>query len=126
MNNTQRIGSASFNQTRNLDWEIVEVSDFNGDDKPDLVWSNGGTGQNVVWYMDNNTRIGSATIDPMTNIDWNIRGVGDFNEDGNDDLVWRNSSNGQNVVWYMNDNTRIGGASFKQSDQSELGYCWGQ
>ena len=84
-------------------WQLVGVGDFNADGKPDLLWRNSATGQNVVWYMNGATIASTApllTVAPASG--WQLVGVGDFNADGKPDLLWRNSATGENVVWYRN------------------------
>ena len=36
------------------------AADFDSDGKPDIVWRNSTTGQNVVWYMDGHHAYGVA------------------------------------------------------------------
>jgi hypothetical protein len=43
-------------------WKIMGTADFNGDTKPDILWRDTVTGQNVVWYMDGITTTGSASL----------------------------------------------------------------
>ena len=43
-------------------WTIEGVGNFNADRKPDLVWRNLATGQNVIWFMDGKNFLnGSST-----------------------------------------------------------------
>jgi hypothetical protein len=35
-----------------LDWEIKGVGDFNGDNKPDILWRYKPTGLSAVWHID--------------------------------------------------------------------------
>ncbi len=75
--------------------------DFNGDGKADLVWRNGVTGQNVVWFMDGTTFLGQAPLPGVADTQWQMAAVADFNGDGMPDLLWRHRTTGQNVVWYL-------------------------
>jgi len=52
-------------------WEVVQVSDWNADGKPDLVFRNKNTGLVFVWYMNGTTL---TTSDFITQIDptWEI------------------------------------------------------
>ncbi len=83
-------------------WQIVATADFNGDARPDLLWRNDDTGQNVVWYMNGTTFLSQAMLPAVPDVRWRIVAAGDFNADAKPDLVWRNDTTGQNVVWYMN------------------------
>ncbi len=87
-------------------WDIVATGDFNHDYKPDLVWRNQSTGQNVVWYMNGATQLGTSAALPSLGGSWQLIGTGDFNNDGSPDLVWRNPSTGANAIWLMNGITR--------------------
>jgi hypothetical protein len=83
--------------------------DFNGDGKPDLLWSNTANGATYVWYMDGPVLIADAfvaLIDPS----WKVQGVADFNGDNKPDIVWRNTANGNTYVWYMDGPTLLGDA----------------
>jgi YD repeat-containing protein len=87
-------------------------NDFNGDGRPDILWRNGVTGENLVWYMDGSSYLGYLDLppqDPSSN--WVIVGTNDFNADGKTDIVWRNSSTGSLVVWYMDRVNYIGSAN---------------
>ncbi len=69
-NNTQISGSASLTTVDN-GWDIKGISDFNSDNRPDILWRHGTAGQNVLWFMGstNNTQISSsaslATVDRL-------------------------------------------------------------
>jgi hypothetical protein len=56
-------------------WNIVGVGDFNGDAKPDILWRNYGTGQQIVWLM-NGTNLDYYKLlaPPITDAAWNIVG----------------------------------------------------
>ncbi|MCA3026411.1 MAG: VCBS repeat-containing protein [Rhodocyclaceae bacterium] len=52
-------------------WEVVQIADYNGDNKPDFVFRNASTGLVFVWYADGTTLQGSAfitQIDPVWEI----------------------------------------------------------
>jgi hypothetical protein len=98
-------------------WQIVGVADFNGDNKPDILWRNSASGQNAVWYMNGVTLTGTAFLPSSApGSGWQIVGVADFNSDGKPDLLWRNSLSGQNAVWYMNGVTLTGTAFLPSCD----------
>ena len=109
MNGTTWTGLFSYIATVNpaTGWNIAGVGDFTGDGKPDILWRNANTGENVIWHMNGATWTDAfnyvATVNPAAG--WNIAGVGDFNSDGKPDILWRNASTGANVVWYMSGTT---------------------
>lgn len=76
MNGTalSRVSFFTPNQVSDTKWKIVGVSDFNADNKPDLVWQNQADGQIGVWFM-NGTSLSSVSLfDPskVTDTDWRI------------------------------------------------------
>ena len=109
-NNTQIMSSASLT-TVGGSWDIKGIADFNGDDRPDLLWRDGASGQNVLWFMggNNNTQIMSSASLTTVGGSWDIKGIADFNGDDRPDLIWRDGASGQNVLWFMGgtNNTQI-------------------
>jgi hypothetical protein len=78
-------------------------SDFNGDDKADILWQHT-SGARAIWLM-NGTTYGSSVNLGTVAISWNIAGSSDFNRDGKSDILWQNSSTGQRLIWIMNGTT---------------------
>ncbi|TLY82230.1 MAG: VCBS repeat-containing protein, partial [Gammaproteobacteria bacterium] len=71
----------------------------------DILWRNGSTGQNAVWFMNGATIVSSTSIQSVTDLNWKIVSVGDYNGDGKADILWRNGSTGQNAIFFMNGGT---------------------
>jgi hypothetical protein len=94
-------------------YELVGVGDFSvpGDNKPDFVWRNGATGDNLIWFMNGTTQTSQATTTALPDAGWRIVAVGEYSvpADGRNDLVWRHSTSGQNVIWFMNGATLVSG-----------------
>jgi hypothetical protein len=92
-------------------WVPLVAGDFNGDNKPDLLWRHQATGRVIVWYLDGVTTTGTFAIFPGNNpgdASWRPMASGDFDADGQTDIVWRNVDSGRVIIWYMNGITRIG------------------
>ena len=49
--------------------------------KPDLVWRNKVTGENVLWYMNNQIMKSGIHMPGVASQDWDIKGVGDFDKE---------------------------------------------
>jgi ELWxxDGT repeat protein len=47
-------------------WKVGAVGDYNGDDRPDIVWRHQGSGQIVAWFMNDATLIGGSFTSPDT------------------------------------------------------------
>ncbi|MGL6284243.1 MAG: trypsin-like serine protease, partial [Microcoleaceae cyanobacterium] len=77
-------------------------SDFNDDDKIDIVWQNSAGTQNQLWLMNNSAIAQKVTLPNRANINWKINGTGDFDGDGKTDILLRNYTTGGNQVWLMN------------------------
>ena len=87
---------------------ITASTDFNGDGKSDLIWSNDATGERSLWLMNGTTFssvVGLGTISSQ----WHIAATVDLNGDGKPDIVWQNMLTGERLVWLMN------GATFSSS-----------
>ena len=75
-------------------------TDFNRDNKPDLVLYKANTRQTAIWYMNNNTQI-STVYGPTLPAGWTVAGSADFDGDGNPDYALFNSSTRQTAIWYL-------------------------
>lgn len=99
-------------------WRVAGAADFNGDNKPDLVWQNDMTRQVSLWYMGGaggSTRLGDAWLAANGPAGWKVVGVAPFGtSDTKPDLVWQSDSTRQVSIWYMGG---AGGTTF-------LGDAW--
>jgi uncharacterized delta-60 repeat protein len=84
-------------------------TDANGDGKPDIVWRNYSSGDNLLWSFNSASwstptpTFDNIGIGQIADSNWKIETSGDFDGDGDLDLVYRNyGSNaqlfGQNVI----------------------------
>jgi hypothetical protein len=89
----------------------VNLGDFNGDGKDDILWREDHTGQNAVWLLNGTGVISSGYLPSLTDLNWQIVGVGDFNGDGKADILWRHAVTGENVIWFMNGTSVSGSGS---------------
>lgn len=87
-------------------WRIAGTADFSGDGRPDILWRNIITGQDVIWRMggpSGTTYVSSATlaqVKPSTG--WRIGGTADYDSDGDPDIAWHNRLTGRSSIWRMN------------------------
>ncbi len=90
-----------------LDWNVEQINDFNGDGFSDLLWRNRRTGENYIWLLNGSGVIGANALPTVSDLAWQIVDVNDFNNDGQADILWRRKDSPLNVVWYMNGTQRI-------------------
>ncbi len=63
---------------RDTAWNIVGTADLDGDGKPDILWRNAATGDNMVWYMtgENGSTLSSTEYLPaVTDQNWTVVGI---------------------------------------------------
>lgn len=90
------------------EWVISLVADFNGDGKPDLLWSNMQTGLRGFWFMDGLNPMGGLVVLATVPTEWVLTQAGDFNADGKPDIVWTNTITGERGIWLLNGTTQLG------------------
>jgi hypothetical protein len=82
------------------DWQVVDLDDFNGDGKADILWRNmsdgsADAGQLYIWQMNGPTLMsGTGYTASQADLGWRVDGVGDLNGDGKSDIVWRKTAAG--------------------------------
>lgn len=82
-------------------WHFVDIADFNGDGKSDLLFVNSATNGVAVWQMDGAKIAAGPQIGVMAQ-GFHIASTGDFNGDGKTDLLMVNDSTHDAAVWQMN------------------------
>ncbi|MGP1384445.1 MAG: SwmB domain-containing protein, partial [Thainema sp.] len=107
-------GNEGGSVTQDLSISVVDasngVTDFDNDNRPDIVWRRASTGQTNIWFTDGQKKLGGGPAgDTVSNPDWTTVGVGDFDKDGKrDDIIWRNTADGRNTVWFMDGINKVG------------------
>lgn len=77
-------------------WDVAAIADLTRDNKPDVLWRNSESGQNVLWVMDGLVRTASIDLPATTaTFDW----IGDVDGDESSDIVWQRDGN--TVVWLL-------------------------
>jgi Right handed beta helix region/FG-GAP-like repeat len=82
-------------------WQVVAVSDFNGDRKADLLWQNRQTGRVDRWTMDGTTVQTQQTLLESGDRNWEVMAAEDFVGGAASDIFWYNSQNGLSGLWEM-------------------------
>ena len=60
-------------------WVPAQIVDLDGDGKPDIVWRNNVTGENMVWVMNGLNHVSSASLETRPDTTWQIGGGGSTN-----------------------------------------------
>jgi hypothetical protein len=114
-NNLNATSQKFITQVADVSWKMITAADFNGDGKADILWRNGSTGENAIWFMDANTVTSDGRYASngqffdsslrFTGTNWEMVGAGNFDADNKADIVWRNKVTGENAIWLMDGTT---------------------
>jgi hypothetical protein len=85
LNNNVFVGGV-FGPTLPVNWRVVGVADFNGNNKPDYLLFNASTRQTAIWYLSGPTLVAGAFGPTIAN-GYTLIGAADFNADGKPDYV---------------------------------------
>ncbi|MAZ66026.1 MAG: hypothetical protein CMF25_02855, partial [Kangiellaceae bacterium] len=87
-------------------WQVAAISDFNGDDKADILWRNNNDGRLWLYQMDGHSISASQHVTTITDLNWTVIDAPDLNGDGKADLLLRHATTG--LVWrYLMDGAII-------------------
>ncbi len=111
MRGEDRIGTQSLGTQNDEDLIPVDMSDFDGDGKSDILWHDPVQGTNEAWLM-KRTRPSVRSLPPNGAEGWKMAGCGDFNRDGVTDVIWTNPKSGATSIWYMNRSANVSHRSF--------------
>jgi len=90
--------------TKNTNWEIAGIGDFNGDVISDVLIRNQFDGRWGVYLMnvDGISVLQESPLPLTLNRNWQLEGIGNFNVDGTSDVLIRNQLDGRWGVYLMN------------------------
>src|SRR5207248_412350 len=105
-NGTAIAGEGYIRTVAEQNWQVAGVGDLDGDGKGDIVWRNGATGENYVYFMDGLAiKPSEGYLRTVGDLNWRIAGVADFDGDGAADILWRNAATGENYLYPMKGRT---------------------
>jgi hypothetical protein len=88
------------------DWVIKGAALLNGDQNPDLLWTNQETNSNLVWFMEGTKVTGIKSLPKIEDARWELQVVDDFSGDGFGDMLWREQRSGTGdayLLWELRD-----------------------
>ncbi len=100
------VGIENYLTVTDPNWQMVGVSDFNGDGQTDYLWRNASSNTTAIWEMQGSA-IAQGYILQNVDSSWEVSLAADLNNDGKGDILWRHSS-GLNAVWFMDGGTLLG------------------
>ncbi len=87
-------------------WFLQDISDYNRDGSPDLLWYNKQTGAVSISLMNGFSFVSAVPVRTVADLNWKIEAVGNFAGDAQNSIFWRHQPTGRTVLWRMSD-TRV-------------------
>ena len=85
---------------------LMARSDFNLDDKADILWQHDTAGYQAIWTMNGVNLLSSDLLVPyLIDPQWKMVGSGDLNGDTKPDIVWQHQGTNVLAAWLMNGTT---------------------
>jgi len=83
------------------EWSVKDISDYNQDGTPDLIWYNSRTGAVDYWAMNGLRFLSGGTVQVVSDLNWKIEAIANFSGDAQKTLFWRNQQTGRMALWRM-------------------------
>ena len=93
------------------EWSVRDISDYNQDGSPDLIWYNARSGSVDYWAMNGFRFLSGGSFQIVGDLDWKIEAVANFSGDAQKTLFWRHQQTGKMALWRMSSG-KISSASF--------------
>ncbi len=105
--------------TTNADWQPESVSDFNGDNFPDVLLRNQVSNNWYLYQLEGEFVAKQAAIAMTSNADWQPVSFKDFNFDGKSDVLMRNATNNKWYLYLLNGTSIISGSSVNMTSNPD-------
>jgi hypothetical protein len=107
MNGTTAVSHSYVGTVPDLNYQIQQVADFDGNGKTDLLWWNRLTGEVWIWLMNGTLKVSENCVGVVPDTNYWIVGAGDYDGNGKADILWHHSTRGEVWVWLMDGATRL-------------------
>jgi Subtilase family len=98
--------TSNFTPFNNPNIKIVDVTDFNNDGNPDLLWQDSVNSAVYIWFLDRSGGIiTSSVVNPPANqptgVVWKVVATGKVNNDSTPDIILQNQNTAVPAVWFI-------------------------
>lgn len=97
----RRIAVSPLETEPDVDWELLAVTDVDGDGDADLVWHHATLGDVRAWLMSGPVHTDTVPLGAEPDMNWVLSGAGDLDSNGTGDLLWHNRVTGAVRAWLL-------------------------